>query len=68
MPVYSRLKLDSRNLVLQATFGLLLKLASKIWSYFAQNLQRYDTISAHVLKRALHFASENCQYTGMAFM
>ena len=30
VPVYSRLKQDYKNFFLQATFGLLLKLASKI--------------------------------------
>ena len=33
----------------------------------SQNLQRYDTISVHVPKRVLQFASEKLQYTGMAF-
>ena len=36
-----------------------LKLASKIWCHFVSNLQRYDTISVHVPKRAWQFASEN---------
>ena len=58
MPVYLRLKQGYINFFLQAAFGLLLKLASKIWCHFVQNLQRYDTISAHVPKRALQFASE----------
>ena len=43
--VYSRLKQDYINFFLQATFGLLLKLAFKIWCHFVYNLQRYDTIS-----------------------
>ena len=47
---------DYINVFLQATLGLLLKLASKIWCNFVKNLQRYDTISAHVPKRALQFA------------
>ena len=66
MPVYSRLKQDYISFFLQ----LLLKLASKIWCQFVKNLQRYDTISAHVHvpKRALRFASEKLQYTGMAFI
>ena len=68
MPVYSRLKQDYINFILQAKFGLLLKLASKIWCHFVQNLQRYDAISAHVPKRALQFASEKLQYTGIAFI
>ena len=59
MLVYLRLKQDYINLFLQATSEVLLKLASKIWSHFVQNLQRYDTISAHVPKRAWQFASEN---------
>ena len=46
------------NVFVQATFGLLLKLVSKIWCHFVKNLQRYDTISAHVAKRALQFDSE----------
>ena len=45
-----------------------LKLASKIWCHFVSNLQRYDTISAHVPKRVLQFASEKLQYTGMALL
>ena len=68
MPVYSRLKQDYIHFFLQATFELLLKLASKIWCHFVLNLQRYDTISAHVPKRALQLASEKLQYTGMAFV
>ena len=68
MPVNSRLKQDYKNVFLQATFGLLLKLAYKIWRHFVYNLQRYDTISAHVPKRALQFASEKLQYTGVAFI
>ena len=68
MPVYSILKQENINVFLQATFGLLLKLESKIWCHFVLNLQRYDTISAHVPKRALQFASEKLQYTGMAFI
>ena len=68
MPVYSRLKQDYLIFLLQATFGLLLKLASKIWCHFVENLQRYDTTSAHVPKHALQFASEKHQYTGMAFI
>ena len=53
---------------MQATFGLLLQLASKIWCHFFKHLQRYDTLSAHVPKRALQFASEKLQYTGMSFI
>ena len=68
VPVFSRLKQDYINFFLQAPFGLLLKLASKIWRHFVKNLQRYDTISAHVPKRALQFASEKLQYTGMTFI
>ena len=66
MPVYSssRLKQHYINFFLQATLGLLLKLASKSWCHFVKNLQRYDTISAHAPKRALQFASEKPQYTG----
>ena len=64
MPVYSRLKQGYINFFLIATFGLLLKLASKIWCHFVKNLQRYGTILAHVPKRALQFASEKLQYTG----
>ena len=54
VPVYSRLKQDYLNFILQATFELLLKLASKIWCHFVENIQR----SAHVPKRALQFTSE----------
>ena len=43
---------------LQATLGLLLKLSSKIWCHFVSNLQTNDTITAHVPKRVLQFASE----------
>ena len=68
VPLYSRLKQDYINFILQATFGLLLKLASKIWCHFVKNLQRYDTKSAHVPKRAFQFASEKLQYTGIAFI
>ena len=53
---------------MQATSGLLLKLASKIWCHFVLILQRYDTISAHVPKRVLQFASVKLQYTGMTFI
>ena len=45
-----------------------IKLASKIWCHFVSNLQRYDTISPQVPKRAWQFASEKLQYTGMAFI
>ena len=44
------------------------KLASKIWCQFVSNLQRYDTISAHVPKQVWQFASEKRQYTGMALI
>ena len=44
------------------------KLASKIWCHFVSNLQRYDTISAHVPNRAWQFATEKRQYAGMAFI
>ena len=68
VPVYSGLKQNYINFILQATFGLLLKLASKIWCHFVLYLQRYDIISAHVPTRALQFASEKHQYIGMAFI
>ena len=68
VPDYSRSKQDYINFFLQATFGLLLKLASKIWYHFVKKIQRYDTILAHVPKRALRFALEKLQYTGMAFI
>ena len=68
MHVYSRLKQDYLNFSLQATLSFYLKLASKIWCHFVSNLQRYDTISAHVPKRVWQFASEKLQYTGMAFI
>ena len=68
VPVNSVLKQKYINFILQATFGLLLKLASKIWCHFVPNLQRYDIKSAHVPKRALQFASEKHQYTGMTFI
>ena len=42
MPAYSRLKQDYLP----------------IWCQFVINLQRYDTISAHVPKRILQFVSE----------
>ena len=35
-----------------------LKLASKIWCHFVSNLQRYDTLSAHISKRVWQIASE----------
>ena len=68
VPVYWGLKQNYINFILQATFGLLLKLATKIWCHFVSNLQRYDIISTHVPKRALQFASEKRPYTGMAFI
>ena len=68
VPVYSGLKQNYINFILVANFGLLLKLASKIWCHFVSNLQRYDILSAHVPKRAMQFASEKHQYTGMAFI
>ena len=68
VPIYSRMKQEYLNFFLQATLGLLLNLASKIWCHFVENLQRYDTISAHVPKRALRIALEKLQYTGMAFI
>ena len=34
VPVYSKLKMVYINFILQATFELLLKLASKIWCHF----------------------------------
>ena len=43
---------------LQATLGLLLKFSSKIWCHFVSNSQTNDTITAHVPKRVLQFASE----------
>ena len=55
-------------MIIQATLGLLHKLASKIWCHFVSNLQRCDTISAHVPKSVLQFASEKLQYTGAAFI
>ena len=68
VPVYSRINQDYLNFFLQATLGLLLKLASRIWCHFVSNLQRYDTLFAHVPKCALKFASEKLQYTGMPFI
>ena len=68
VPVHSRLKHDYINFFLQATLSTYLELASKIWCHFASNLQRYDTISAHVPKRVSQLASEKLQYTGMAFL
>ena len=53
---------------LQVTLGLLLKLASKILCHFVSNLQRYGTISAHVPKTCVEFASGKLQYTGAAFI
>ena len=58
VPVCLRLKQDYIKFFLQTTLGLLLKLTSKIWFHLVSNLQRYDTISAHVPKRVLQFASE----------
>ena len=68
MLVYSRLKQDYINFFLQATLSMYRKLASKIWCYFVSNLQRYDTLSAHVPTRVWQFASEKRQYTGIAFI
>ena len=53
---------------LQASLSMYVKLASKIWCHFVSNLQRNDTLSAHVPKRVLQFASEKLQYTGMAYI
>ena len=66
--VYSRLKQDYINFFLQATLSMYLKLESKIWCHFVSNLQKYDTIFAHVPKCAWQFASDKRQYTGMAFI
>ena len=68
VPVYARLKLSSINFFLQATLSMFHKLASKICYHFVSTLQRYDTISAHVPKRILQFASEKLQYTEIAFI
>ena len=54
----SRLKQDFINFFLQETLSMYLKLAPLICSHFVSNLQRYDTISAHVPKRVWQFASE----------
>ena len=43
MPVYSRLKQDYINFLLNANLLMYLKLASKIWCHFVSYLQRYDT-------------------------
>ena len=43
---------------LQATLSTTLNLHLKFGAILS-NLQRYDTISAHVPKRVLQFASEN---------
>ena len=59
VPVYSRLKQDYSNFFLQATLSMCLKLASTIRCHFVSNLQRYDTLYAHVPERALEFALEN---------
>ena len=57
------------NFFLHATLSMYVKLTSKIWFHFVSNLQRYDTISAHIPpKRVWQFASEKLQYTGMAFI
>ena len=40
---------------------MILKLASKSWCHFVSNLQRYDTISAHVAT-----SEKKLQYTGAA--
>ena len=53
---------------LQATFSMYLIYTSNVWCHFVSNLQRYDTISAHVPKRVLQFALEKLQYTGIAFI
>ena len=68
VPVYSKLKQDYIIFFLKATLSMYLKLASKILCHFVSNLQRYDTISAHVPKRVWQFALENVQYSGMAFI
>ena len=56
VPAYSTLKQNNISFILQPTLRRFLKLASKIWCQFVSNLQRYDTISAHVPKCVLHFA------------
>ena len=43
-------------------------IASTPLAPFVSNLQRYNTISAHVPKSVWQFASEKLQYTGMAFI
>ena len=58
VPVYSRLKHDYIKFILLAIIGLLRKLASKNVVPF----HRYATISAHVPKRALQFASKTSVY------
>ena len=68
MPVYSDLKQDYINFLLQATLSMYLKLASKIWCHFVSNLQRYDTMSAPVPKRVWQFAPEKRQYIGMVLI
>ena len=65
---YSRWKQDYITFYLRATLRMLLKLAFKIWCQFVGNLQRYDTISAHVPKRVWQFASEKLQNIGVAFI
>ena len=43
--------------------------AWKFWCDFVSNLQRYDTVSAHVPTRVLQFASEKkLHYTGVDFI
>ena len=59
VPVYSRSKQDFIKFFLQETLSMYLKCASKIWCHFVSNLQRYDTISAHVPKRVWQFAQKN---------
>ena len=66
--VYSRLKQDYINFFLQAALSLYLKVVSKIRCHFVSNLNRYDTLSAHVPKRVWQFASEKLQYTGVTFI
>ena len=52
VPVYSRLKQNYINFFLQATFGLLLKLASKIWCHFVENKDM--TLYPHIYQN-VHF-------------
>ena len=71
MPVYSRLEQDYINFFIQATFGLLLKLASKIWCHLAKTDKdmtlyphMYQNVHCNLLKK--NFSIQECPlYKGL---